>query len=264
MQRKQGFTLIELLVVISIIALLIGILLPALGSARRTARQMQNSTHVRGIHSGMVLFAQGNKDYFPGIDGSTAALATASVAAATGTYGTGSTTGADVSYRMAVLLRGNYFSPEYMKSPAETEAVTAPVQGTNWADGKVYSYAMLNIVTIANPRVGEWRNTNNSRAVIVSDRNIGTAASTAASVSTAAQSVHTATGEGWRGSVCYNDNHAVFETTDVVTTEYALKGEIAKDGLFSAGETPAASASTTNADAAMVFKTGEVYVGQKP
>ena len=67
MRRTEGFTLIELLVVISIIALLIGILLPALGLARETARQMQSSTQVRGIHNALVTYAQGNKSYYPGI-----------------------------------------------------------------------------------------------------------------------------------------------------------------------------------------------------
>ena len=58
--RRGGFTLIELLVVVSIVAFLIGILLPTLGRARETARTVICRSNVRQLGLINVLYAQDN------------------------------------------------------------------------------------------------------------------------------------------------------------------------------------------------------------
>jgi len=62
---RRGFTLIELLVVISIIALLIAILLPALSRARTSAKLIQDLSNVRQWAIASNAYAVDNKDLLP-------------------------------------------------------------------------------------------------------------------------------------------------------------------------------------------------------
>lgn len=63
--KRRAFTLVELLVVVAIIALLLGILLPALGRAREIANRAVCGANVNGMYKAMYTYSVTNGDKFP-------------------------------------------------------------------------------------------------------------------------------------------------------------------------------------------------------
>ncbi len=192
-----GVTLVPVL-------LMIGIMLPALGAARRSAQKMKNTTQVRGIMQGTVVYGQRNGGYFPGLDQF------------------GNPIDLTVEHRYAEMLNNNYFSGEYVISPAETKII--------WSGGPVtidnYSFSMLDVSEV-NDRRAEWRDTINTRAALISDRNTG--------ISNADQdvmSLHTSYPGNWEGSVGWGDGSAYFDRTHEVETKYGRGPVHQFDNIF--------------------------------
>ncbi|MFO1497148.1 MAG: type II secretion system protein [Verrucomicrobiota bacterium] len=63
--KSVGFALIELIVVVAIIAVLAGLLIPAIATAKRSARSLQCLNQMRQIAFAIRLYAEDNDDLFP-------------------------------------------------------------------------------------------------------------------------------------------------------------------------------------------------------
>lgn len=186
--KKMAFTLIELLVVISIIALLIGILLPALGAARKTANKAKNQTQVRGIVQNATVYAASNTDKLPN-QGTTAATGTAPNSA-------GSV--------FSELTAGD-LSPELLINPVDIGGMKlstdVTITYTNSTSAE-FSYAWVDL------RSAYYKNDTNTLTPLIADRATdGTGANVIGEQRSVWNLSATASDTSWEGSIGWADGH---------------------------------------------------------
>lgn len=244
----RGFTLIELLVVIAIISMLVSILLPALGQARRTARQLKCSVNVRSCVQSLILWAQNNGDNYP--LPSILDKNDATVPPGPGGGGEGDFTKDNTGNILSILIFNGFVPPELLRSPAEVneqiqvdegyeqyqpvravrpaEALWDPgfagVPGESGTGGGSSRRSAFGGTSYAHmppfgARRGPWRATYVSNEAVLGNRGPvygGQPGSWALIPGQFGQFSNTlrihGPGKRWQGNIGYNDAHVTFET----------------------------------------------------
>lgn len=245
---RRGLSRVELIVIIAVVAGVVClavcgglsvIMLPALGKARSSARQIKCGTQVRNTIQAMTIFAQGNRDSYP----LPSMLDTKNQTVQD--VGRAKDTSNNI---LSILIYNSSISPELLYCPSETNpnirvhtgyqnsnptaavnpanALWDPAFRCDFANGvgnNSYAMLMANGDTAApekdedaRGRLKFWSNTFNAMEPVFGNRGpLVTGRDAAGNVAYSAGSNTMGIHGGrttWEGNIGYNDNHVNFET----------------------------------------------------
>jgi prepilin-type N-terminal cleavage/methylation domain-containing protein len=230
MNRNRGFTLVELLVVIGIIALLIGLLLPALSKAQKSARSVKDNNNIKQIHGAMVIFAESSQGRMP-----TPGLINREIDPFTNAQMPGRGP-EDVALNhtgplYSALIAQEYFQPNLVVGPTEVNELIVeddnydfslydPSSDTYWDPNFVADLTNVSNTSYAHMALcGErkkvqWQNTQNGRIPAIGTRGTGGTynggpggAITGAAYSDSPTLQLHGSEKEWQGNVAFMDNH---------------------------------------------------------
>ncbi|CAG0992926.1 hypothetical protein PHYC_02398 [Phycisphaerales bacterium] len=279
--RRSGFTLIDLLVVLIVVAFVAGVIFIPMTARRGCcgSRPIKDSTQIRGIHQGMVLWAQNNNDVFPlpslaDPDNSTIALPQDTPAAAKNT----------TANIVSLMIYQGFFSPEICVSPAEAnsnikvfdkyqysvpsaspdpaKALWDPAFPTDFSNpARPGSFSYAHMLPAESRLRDQWHITFQASEAAIGNRGPEVSFVAKGRGQSVTQTVKNKNSNTflihggrttWEGNVAYNDNHVNFETRmDPETLLYrAASGKQWFDTLFydepdDATNNPAANPPTT-------------------